>query len=131
MSLIVIVVEASTLFFILNIQKKENKQTAIAEAKAISQSLNNDLLKYILAPNAAMLSDITFRLSAFTNIKGVMVYDEKKEAIYQYGQIDDLAKNKEDIFLKQTIFKDEELLIKTSLKPYKIKGFLNIKTKFY
>jgi len=115
MSLIVIVVEASTLFFILNIQKKENKQTAIAEAKAISQSLNNDLLKYILAPNAAMLSDITFRLSAFTNIKGVMVYDEKKEAIYQYGQIDDLAKNKEDIFLKQTIFKDEELLIKTSL----------------
>jgi diguanylate cyclase (GGDEF)-like protein len=115
MSLIVLAVEATTLFFILNIQKKENKQNAITEAKAITQSLNNDLLKYLLTPNADMLSDITFRLSAFQKIRGVVVYNDAKDPIYKYGDIENITTNQKKIFEKKSLFKDDELLIKTLL----------------
>lgn len=42
MTIIIILVEIKTLFFILKIQEKENTQNAITEATAITQSLNND-----------------------------------------------------------------------------------------
>ncbi len=115
MSLIVIAVEASTLFLTLSIQKKENRQNAITEAKAITQSLNNDLLKYILTPNADMLSDITFRLSAFKKIRGVVVFNDTKAPLYQYGEITNITQNQKEIFTKNSIFKSDTLLIKTPL----------------
>lgn len=115
MSLIVITVEATTLFFILNIQQKENQQNAIAEAKAITQSLNNDLLKYFLNPNADMLSDITFRLSAFKNINGLIVYNDQKNPVFQYSNIENIQKNAEQIYSQNNVFYENELLIKTPL----------------
>ena len=111
MSLIVIAVEAATLFFVLNIQKEENNKNAIIEAKAITKSLNNDLLKYLLNPSADMLSDITFRLSAFEKIKGMILFDESNKAIYKYGEIkNSFQKLEKDIF-----FDSDELLIRTPL----------------
>lgn len=115
MSLMVLVIEATTLFFIFNLQKKENRENAITEAKAITQSLNNDLLKYILTPNADMLSDITFKLSAFKKIRGVVVYNEAEDPLYRYGDIQNIITNQKEIFTKNTLFKDDELLIKTPL----------------
>ena len=111
MSLIVIAVEAATLFFVLNIQKEENNKNAIIEAKAITQSLNNDLLKYLLNPNADMLSDITFRLSAFEKIKGMILFDESNKAIYKYGEIKTTFLD----FEKDIFFDSDELLIRTPL----------------
>ncbi len=115
MTLIVIVVEASTLFFILNIQKKENQQNAITQTTAITQSLNNDLLNFILNPNADVLSDITFRLSAFKEIRGVILYDENKKAIFQYGDIKELTKSQLSIFKKKTIFVNEHLFVQKNI----------------
>ena len=111
MSLIVIAVEAATLFFVLNIQKEENNKNAIIEAKAITQSLNNDLLKYLLNPNADMLSDITFRLSAFEKIKGMILFDESNKPIYKYGEIKTTFLD----FEKDIFFDSDELLIRTPL----------------
>lgn len=115
MTLIVIAVEATTLFFILKIQKKENIQNAITEATAITQSLNNDLLKYLLNPHADTLSDITFRLSAFKNIQGVIVYDSEQTPIFKYGQTEKLAKEERKVFEQTSIFTDTDLFIKNSI----------------
>lgn len=115
MTLIVIVVEASTLFLILNVQKKENQQNALSQTNAITQSLNNDLLNFILNPNADVLSDITFRLSAFKEIRGVILYDENKKAIFQYGDTKELAKEQLVIFEEKTIFRDEHLFVKKEI----------------
>lgn len=115
MTLIVIAVEATTLFFILKIQKKENIQNAITEATAITQSLNNDLLKYLLNPHADTLSDITFRLSAFKNIQGVIVYDSEQNPIFKYGQTEKLAKEERKVFEQTSIFTDTDLFIKNSI----------------
>jgi len=115
MTLIVIVVEASTLFFILNVQKKENQKNALSQTNAITQSLNNDLLNFILNPNADVLSDITFRLSAFKEISGVILYDENKKAIFQYGNTKELIKEELSIFEKKTIFRDEHLFVKKDI----------------
>ena len=115
MTLLIIVIEASTLFFILNIQKKETQQSAISETDAITKSLNNDLLKYILNPTADMLSDITYRLSAFKKIEGVILYDQDKNAIFQYGNIDQLNNNQFSIFKKEIIFTDDHLFTKKDI----------------
>lgn len=116
MTLIVIVVEASTLFFILQIQKKENMQNAVSQANAITKSLSNDLLKYILNPNAAMLSDITFKISAFQNVKAVILYNDQKEAIFQYGEVKDLSDNQLSVLKKELLFTKTNLYIKDEIK---------------
>lgn len=110
-SLVVIAVEVATLFFVLNIQKEENNKNAIIEAKAITKSLNNDLLKYLLNPSADMLSDINFRLSAFEKIKGMILFDESNKPIYKYGEIKSIDKN----FEENIVFNSNELLIKSPL----------------
>ncbi len=115
MSFIVVAVEATTLFFILNIQKKENQRNAVLEAKAISSSLNNDFLKYLLAPNADALSDITFRLSAFKNITGVIVYNESNTPIYQFNNVDMITQAQKTIKEEAPIFTDDNLLLKNTL----------------
>lgn len=115
MSLIIIVVEAATLFFVLKIQKDENNQNAIIEAKAITQSLNNDLLKYLLNPNTDMLADINFRLSAFKKINSMLLYDENNNPIYKYGDISNISLNESEISKKDIVFTDDDLFIKNRL----------------
>jgi methionyl-tRNA synthetase len=100
MTLIVVVVEAATLFLVLKIQKEENNKNAIVEAKAITQSLNNDLLKYLLNPSADMLSDINFRLSAFKKINTMILFDENNNPIYKYGDISKISLNESEISKK-------------------------------
>ena len=137
MSLIVIVIESASLFFVLKIQKEENNKNAITQAKAITQSLNNDLLKYLLNPSADMLSDITFRLTAFKNINAMLLFNETNNAIYKYGDITNINTNESMIHNKDTLFTPEDLFIKNrlmadghkfgytlldiDLKPFKIK----------
>ena len=115
MSFVVIAVEAATLFFVLKIQDEENNKNAIIEAKAITQSLNNDLLKYLLNPSADMLADITFRLSAFKKINSMLLFDESNHPIYKYGDAKYITQNKQMISDKGTIFTSDNLFIKNIL----------------
>jgi|GEM_PF-814789 len=115
MALIIVLVEGATLFLVLNIQNRQNYDFALNEARAITQSLNNDLLKYLLTPTADTLSDITFRLSAFTKIDGVVVYDEAKKAVFTYGKTDHLLAQSNHLFSRNTITLEHNLLIKNSL----------------
>ena len=45
MVVIICVVELSTLYFVNQYQKKENKKNALMEVDTITKSLNNDLIK--------------------------------------------------------------------------------------
>ncbi len=115
MAFIVILVEGATLFLVLNIQDRQNHDNAITEARAITQSLDNDLLKYLLSPNADVLSDITFRLSAFTKIDGLLVFDETKKAVLSYGKTNHLLAQSNLLLTHDSIVLDDNLLIKNQL----------------
>lgn len=112
MSLIVVAVEVATLFFVLKIQKEENNIYAITESNAITKSLNNDLLKYLLAPSADMLSDINFRLSAFEKIDAMVLFDDSNNPIYKFGDIKNINEKLDE---NNTLFKENHLLIKNSI----------------
>lgn len=114
-TVIVSVIEISTLFFVYNLQKNEIKESALLEVAAITKSINNDLLKTILNPSADALSDITYRISAFKKISGLILYNEAKEGIYKYGNDSDIKKNKNMLFSKDMLFANSHLLIKKEI----------------
>ena len=78
--------------------------------------MNNDFLKYILNPNADILSDITFRLSAFKNINGILLFDSEHNPIFKYAHSLDLEKNKDSILKNDIIFTNEHLFIKNNIE---------------
>ena len=84
MVVIICVVELSTLYFVNQYQKKENKKNALMEVDTITKSLNNDLIKIIFNPSADVVSDITYRLTAFSKVKGLILTDENKNGIFKY-----------------------------------------------
>ena len=103
MTLVVSIVEISTLFIIHNLQKNESQKNAIVEVNTVTKSLNNDLIKFILNPNADMLSDITYRLLAFKKVNGLVLYDENKKAIFKYAHIEDIQKSRALYYRKTSL----------------------------
>lgn len=115
MTFVVIVVEISTLLIISNIQKTQSQNNAISDIKNIAKSLNNDLLKTLLNPNTDSLSDITFRLSAFDKINGLILYNPENKAIYRYGKSDDINKYKNTILKNNYMILDNNMFIKENI----------------
>ena len=116
MTLVLSIVEISTLLVVLNIQKKDSKNNSILDAQTITKSLNNDLLKIVLNPNTDMLSDITFRLSAFKKIEGLILLDTQNNPIFKYGDTQELLSKQNIILEKNTLFSENNLLIKENLE---------------
>ena len=116
MTLVLSIVEISTLLVVLNIQKKDSKNNSILDAQTITKSLNNDLLKIVLNPNTDMLSDITFRLSAFKKIEGLILLDTQNNPIFKYGDTQELLSKQTIILEKNTLFSENNLLIKENLE---------------
>lgn len=115
MTLVVTIVEFSTLFIIHNLQKTDGENNTIAEIKTITKSLNNDILKFILNPNADMLSDITYRLSAFDKITGLVLYNDKNEAIFKHKSTKNLLELQNTITDNKLIFTEDNLYIKIDI----------------
>ena len=83
MTLVVTLVEISTLAVVHNMKLSENAQNAVLEARTITKSLNNDFLKVILNPNTDAMADISYRLSAFKTVNGIILYDENAQALFR------------------------------------------------
>jgi len=115
MVVIICVVELSTLYFVNQYQKKENKENALVEVNTITKSLNNDLIKIILNPNADVVSDISYRLTAFSKVKGLLLTNENKNGIFKYSNIDKIQSQQDIIFSKKIIFSEDDLLIKEEI----------------
>jgi len=116
MTLVISIVEISTLLVVLNIQQKDSRNNAILDADTITKSLNNDLLKVILNPNSDMLSDITFRLSAFKKIDGLILLDTQNKPIFKYGDSSNIISQQNKLLKEKTIFLDDNVLIKENLQ---------------
>ena len=116
MTLVISIVEISTLLVILDIQKKDSKNNAILDANTITKSLNNDLLKVVLNPTTDTLSDLTFRLSAFKKIDGLILVDTHNKPIFKYADSNSII-NKKDLLIKENIIlTDDNIIIKETLE---------------
>ena len=116
MTLVISIVEISTLFVILDIQQKDSKNNAILDANTITKSLNNDLLKVVLNPTTDSLADITFRLSAFKKIDGLILLDTQHKPIFTYGDEKSILNQKTQILKENIIHTDDNMLIKENLE---------------
>lgn len=63
---------------------KERKTLAVEQAETLGRSLNHDLLKAILNPQADSYADIAFRLSGFHSVSSLSILDQHGKQIYQY-----------------------------------------------
>ena len=115
MTFLVIVIEIGTLSVIQNIDKNERQEFAVSEAQTLSKSLNNDLLKAILNPNVDMLSDITFRLTAFKYLNGLIIYNENSKPIFKYRQTDKIIYFYETLKKQTSYFSETNLIIKNKI----------------
>ena len=115
-TLVVTLVEVSTLYTVFKLQKKQNKEIATSQVEAISKSLNNDFLNVILNPTTDSFANISYRLSAFENVIGVILVNDTNETVYKYGSIENIQTQNTKILKEKNIFGDNTLLIKNDLK---------------
>jgi len=115
-TLVVTLVEISTLYTVFKLQKVQNREIATSQIEAISKSLNNDFLNVILNPTTDSFADISYRLSAFSDVIGVVLVNDVNKTIYKYGSIKNIQNQNDKLLQKLTIFKESTLLIKNDLK---------------
>jgi len=115
MTLVVTLVEISTLLIILNFQHKDSRENATQEVTTITNSLKKDFLDVIFSSSTDKLADIQHRLRAFNKVNGVILYDDANKAIYQYGKISEIEKHKTNILNNKSIFTDISLFVKEDL----------------
>ena len=86
-AILLIIVELGTLGLVNWFDQKERRTIAIEQAKTLTRSLNNDLLKAILSPSADSYADIAFRISGFMSVDTLILIDKNNEAIFSHGDI--------------------------------------------
>ncbi len=139
MFILVIVIEISTLLVVRNIYKNELKDFALTELKTLNKSINNDLLKAILNPTIDSFTDISYRLSAFKPLQGLVVFDNNNNPIFKYKEIGNLVNiplDKNYIFTKDSLIEKENIsadgytygysITSYSLKDYREKQEKNL-----
>ncbi|NOQ79351.1 MAG: EAL domain-containing protein [Gammaproteobacteria bacterium] len=88
MAVLLIIVELSTLAIVSWFDHQERRTIAVEQAQTLGRSLNNDLLKALLSPDADVFSDISFRISGFKSVDALVLFDENNEAVLSYGDLD-------------------------------------------
>ena len=116
MTLVISIVEISTLLVILDIQKKDSKNNAILDANTITQSINNDLLKVALNPTTDTVADITFRLSAFKKIDGLILLGQDHQPIFTYGNSNNIQMYKKNLMTESIIHTESSMIVKEKLE---------------
>jgi len=85
MAVLLSIVGAVTLGLVNWFDIKEKQSIAIEQAQTLGRSLNNDLLKAIVSPDADTFSDLSFRVSGFKSVDALVLLDQNSEAIFSYG----------------------------------------------
>ncbi|SFV66168.1 diguanylate cyclase/phosphodiesterase (GGDEF & EAL domains) with PAS/PAC sensor(s) [hydrothermal vent metagenome] len=115
MTLVVTLVELTTLFSVLNIQSTQSKETAVSQVEAVTKSLNNDFLKVILNPTTDAFADISNRLEAFSNVTGIILVNDRNETVYMHGMVKNIKIHKEQVVQNLSLFTQNSLFIKKEL----------------
>lgn len=94
------IVELGTLFMVHWFDAKERRSIAAEQSQTLLHSLNHDLLKALLNSNTDTYADISFRISGYKSVKSVLVFDNKGEAVFNYGDSElshQLAEDNDDL----------------------------------
>jgi len=114
MAVLLGIVGAVTLGLVNWFDIKEKQSIAIDQAQTLGRSLNNDLLKAIVSPDADTFADLTFRVSGFKSVDALVLLDQNAEAIFSYGSEEYMpAQQLSDLQLAEPMFsKAGHLLLK-------------------
>lgn len=88
MAILLIFVEISTLALVNWFDHQERRTIAVEQAETLGRSLNNDLLKALLSPDADIYSDISFRISGFKSVDALVLFDENNQPVLSHGELD-------------------------------------------
>lgn len=115
MTLLVTILEAGSLLVINQLDKKESERHALDIVRTVSISLNNDLIKAPLAPNADTFADINSRIAGFSEIKGMLILDERQQPVMQYGDPKNIQQQQAQLLRKDHLFGEYSLFAKSPL----------------
>ncbi len=105
MSLLLIIVELGTLLLVNYFDQQERRNIAIEQAETLGRSMNNDLLRALVSPGADVFSDISFRLSGFTSVDALVLYNENNKPVFSYGDTEHISKEEAmTLLLDQSFF---------------------------
>lgn len=79
------VMELATLATVNLFDQRERQVIAVDQAKTLARSLNNDLLRAIVTADADTYVDLTFRISGYTAVSALTLFNQGGEPILQYG----------------------------------------------
>ena len=120
MTILVTLVEVSTLLVIYQFQKNESTINASNEITTITKSLKKDFLEVLLAPNTDNLSDIQYRLNAFENLNGILLLNDQQEAIFQHKSIKILKQYKLQLQNTTSVSVENDFLVN---EPLELDGY--------
>ena len=86
-AILLIFVELSTLALVTWFDHQERRTIAVEQATTLGRSLNNDLLKALISPEADIYSDIAFRISGFKSVDALVLFNENNEAVLSHGDL--------------------------------------------
>jgi len=84
LSLLLTVVQVGIFGLVYWFDGKERRALAIEQTLTLGHALNHDLLKAMISQDAAVYSDLSFRLSAFEPVSALAILDENDNVVYKY-----------------------------------------------
>lgn len=87
-AILLIIVELTTLAMVTWFDRQERRTIAVEQAVTLGRSLNNDLLRALISPEADIYSDIAFRISGFKSVDALVLFNENNEAVLSHGDLD-------------------------------------------
>ncbi len=87
-AVLLIIIEMGTLALVNWFDQQERRTIAIEQATTLGRSLNNDLLRALISPEADIYSDIAFRISGFKSVDVLVLFNENNEAVLSHGDLD-------------------------------------------
>ncbi|MCW8930003.1 MAG: EAL domain-containing protein [Gammaproteobacteria bacterium] len=111
LAVLLIVVELTTLALVTWFDQQERRTIAVEQATTLGRSLNNDLLKALISPEADIYSDIAFRISGFKSVDALVLFNENNEAVLSHGDLDFTSELQgKKLLLGQSWFSDKDRL---------------------
>lgn len=114
-------IQLGTLSLVFWFGKQERQSIAIEQSQTLLHSLNQDLIKALLNANTDTFADISFRISGFKSVKSLLVFDNKGNSVFSYGD-DQLSQQESNssmikkLKLGQLVFTNsDQLLIKSAI----------------
>ena len=83
-ALLLTIFEIGTLSLTYWFDVKERQALAIEQTQTLGRTMNHDLIRALINPQAESLSDISFRLSGFESVYALILLDNNNAEVFQY-----------------------------------------------